>query len=688
MPSPYMNRLQFETSPYLLQHAHNPVNWFAWKPEAFEKAKKEDKPILVSIGYSTCHWCHVMEQESFENDAVAAFMNQHFINIKVDREERPDVDQIYMEACQIISGGGGWPLNCFLTPDGRPFYAGTYYPPQPMHNRPSWLQLLQNMAGAYQQKRTVVEEQANRLLEIISGTDNSFVQAFGQDELPKVKFTPEQMAGIFEDLQQRFDKREGGFGGAPKFPSSMALQFFLDYHALTGNEDALKYLNFSLHKMIRGGIYDQLGGGFSRYATDEAWLVPHFEKMLYDNALLVSLMAKTYKKTKDPLLRRTIEETLTYIQREMTSPEGGFYAALDADSEGVEGKFYVWDKAEIDTILGDAAPLFNAFYQVTEGGNWEGKNILWRPQSEATFAERQENLTVDVLNKQLKSSREKLLENRSKRIRPSLDDKILLNWNALQCSAYAHAAAALQRDSYKKAAQQNLKFLLKNFQKDNSLFFYHTYKEGVAQYDAFLDDYAFLIAALLDVYELDFDRSHIAMASQLVQHVIEQFLDPEQRMFFFTASTQEDIIVRRKDLYDSALPSGNSVMVHNLIRLATITGKPEHHQLARKILSGIQGAVEKHPISFANWASALLMEAFPMNELAVAGKDAFALAAELNTHYVPNRILVATEAPFEAYPLLAGRFPEKDTLVYVCQNFACQLPVKTVEEAIKLTSAQ
>ncbi|GJM33994.1 MAG: hypothetical protein DHS20C18_29950 [Saprospiraceae bacterium] len=677
-----MNRLQFESSPYLLQHANNPVNWFAWKPEAFEKAKQEDKPILVSIGYSTCHWCHVMERESFENEQTAAFMNKHFINIKVDREERPDVDQIYMEACQIISGAGGWPLNCFLTPDGRPFYAGTYYPPEAAYNRPSWPQVLQNMAGAFQQKREVIEEQADKLVNIIRGSDETFVNTVVGSEATNTSFTPVEMQAIFKNMQSRFDRREGGFGGAPKFPSSMTLQFLLDFHALTGNQEALEHLEFSLKKMIRGGIYDQIGGGFARYATDDAWLVPHFEKMLYDNALLISLMANTYKLTKDPLYKRTIEETLAFIAREMTSPEGGFYAALDADSEGVEGKFYVWDKAEIDEILSGDADLFNSFYQVTEQGNWEGKNILWRPQSEEAFALSEGDIGLSKLLERFTRNKKRLLEARSKRIRPGLDDKILLNWNALQCSAYAQAASALGNKDYQKIAQHNLQFILDKFRKGENLYFYHTYKEGHAQYDAFLDDYAFLIAAILDVYELDFDPARIKIAVQLTNHVLAQFFDEQSQLFYFTGQAQSDIILRRKDLYDSALPSGNSTMVYNLFRLGILTDQESYRQLAHSMLTGLKGAVEKYPTSFSRWAGAMLMEAFPPEELAVLGEQALPFAAQLNAHYLPNRVIMASMQASDEYPLLAGRYQENDTLIYICKNYACQLPVKTVEAAL------
>jgi uncharacterized protein YyaL (SSP411 family) len=493
-----MNRLAQETSPYLLQHAHNPVDWYAWKPEAFEKARAEQKPILVSIGYSTCHWCHVMERESFESPDVAAYMNEHYINIKVDREERPDVDAVYMEACQLLTGSGGWPLNCFLTPEGKPFYAGTYYPPRPAFNRPSWMQLLEHLANIWDNQRETALNQAERLLGNIQRNDSVFIQLKGNGE--QVAADPKL---LYQRISDQFDRAEGGFGGAPKFPSTMAIQWLLNWHYFSGNPEALEHGLFSLEKMARGGIYDQIGGGFARYATDREWLIPHFEKMLYDNALLVSVLSEAHKYTVGHLAEggqslwsETIEQTLAYIEREMTSPEGGFYAAQDADSEGVEGKFYVWDKAEIDAVLGSDAELFCSFYGVTEEGNWEEKNILWRPYRYQEFADTR-SIPVEVLKQNLKTSADKLLQVRSKRIWPGLDHKILLDWNALMVSAYAAAYSALGHEKYKDAAIRNLDYLnhtLRNVE--------GTWKHSSAQDAAFLDDYAFLIAAWIDVYQI------------------------------------------------------------------------------------------------------------------------------------------------------------------------------------------
>ena len=675
-----MNRLQHETSPYLLQHAHNPVDWYAWKPEAFERAKAEDKPILVSIGYSTCHWCHVMERESFESEVVAALMNKYFINIKVDREERPDVDQIYMDACQAISGSGGWPLNCFLTPDGRPFFAGTYYPPQPAHNRPAWPQLLQHISDAFRNRREEVEAQANQLTEAIRNSDRLFIKEEAL-QLPKAElFTPALTTNIFTGLQKKFDRGEGGFGGAPKFPGTMSLRYLLDYYVLSGEDAALSHLMLSLEKMIRGGIYDQLGGGFARYSTTRDWLVPHFEKMLYDNALLVGLLADVYRLSPDPLYRQAIEETLAFIAREMTGPEGGFYSALDADSEGVEGKFYVWAKAEVEEILEEEAALFCTYYGLSEQGNWEGANILNAKISFKAFAE-QEGLEEEEVRHRLQAARRKLFAVRAHRIRPGLDDKVLLSWNALMLTAYCKAYAALGEAAYLEAAERNIAFLLEKFRTADELRLLHTYKEGKAQYDAFLDDYALLIEALIALHDINFDTSLLARAGKYADYLIEHFLDQQSKLFYFTGAQQQDIILRPKGLYDSALPSGNSTMAHNLHRLGVLLGRNDFESLSVNMLSSVRASVESYPSSFARWALAMLYRIFPMQEIAIIGEEASTKATAFNKAYVPNRVLMAVEHVEASFPLLSGKSAEGDTNIYVCKEYACRQPVKTVEEA-------
>ena len=693
-----MNHLRHETSPYLLQHAHNPVDWYAWKPEAFARARAEQKPVLVSIGYSTCHWCHVMERESFENEDIAMFMNENFINIKVDREERPDVDAVYMEACQILTGGGGWPLNCFLTPEGKPFYAGTYFPPRPAHNRPSWLQLLQHLANIWETKREVALDQAEKLLGHIQRNDGIFISK-KDISAPVSPATPESSdpETLFYRMREHFDRAEGGFGGAPKFPSTMAIQYLLNYHYFTGNPEALEHALFSLGKMICGGIYDQVGGGFARYATDREWLAPHFEKMLYDNALLVSVLSEAYKLTVEgerpstlrllpsAVIQETIGETLEWVKREMTHPAGGFYSAQDADSEGVEGKFYVWDKNEIGAVLGEEAALFCAFYDVTEEGNWEGKNILRRPSTFEEFAAANK-MEVESLKGRLKNCREKLYEARSKRTWPGLDDKILLGWNALMASAFAAAFTVLGREEYREAAVRNVEFLLAAFSQpadkgiDAAPRLFHSWKNGHAQYDAFLDDYAFLIAALTDIYQITFNVRYLQLAEKYSDYVLSYFYDPETGLFFFTDSNQTDIILRKRDLYDNATPSGNSTMAHNLQRLGILLDRREWRETAARMLSSVRESVERYPLSFGRWATALLNEVYPMHEIAVVGDDAIEKALLLQKDFLPNKVVAASREPGPAIPLLEGKTGGKEALIYVCRDFACQRPVSSIDE--------
>jgi uncharacterized protein len=703
-----MNHLIHETSPYLLQHAHNPVNWHAWKPEAFERARLEDKPILVSIGYSTCHWCHVMERESFEDEGVAAMMNEYFINIKVDREERPDVDQIYMEACQVISGSGGWPLNCFLTPDGRPFFAGTYYPPQPAHSRPSWTQVLNNIANAFHNKRETVETQANQLTDIIKNADKNYIKIRNEElgissENRGGVFTPALLENIYYALRERFDRLEGGFGGAPKFPGTMGIQYLLDYHFYTKNPEALEHAELSLTKMIQGGIYDQLGGGFARYATDREWLIPHFEKMLYDNALLISVISDAYKLTKNDIYRETIEETLEFMEREMTSfgfrisdfesdalktlnpkhetPFAGFYAAYDADSEGVEGKFYVWNKSEIDAVLGKDSPLFCAFYDVSEGGNWEHHTILWRHKSYEEFAGLKK-MPVSELKEKLKISRDTLFKIRNARIKPGLDDKILLSWNALMISAYAKAYEATGHEGYKKRAIESLDFILTAFKNEETGGFFHTYKNGKKQYEAFLEDYAYLIEALLDVYGISFENKYLNLAYTYTNDVLKNFLDDTDNLFYFTSLKQKDVLLRKKDLFDNATPSGNSTMAKNLMRLGIIMDNEAYKTLSINMIQAVLEVIERYPSSFSKWASLVLSIVHTPYEIAVVGEKAFDKAKEINALFLPNKILMASVKEEETLPLLRGREVVGDTYIYVCENYTCRMPVKTVEEII------
>ena len=520
------NKLIQETSPYLLQHAYNPVNWYPWSEEALTKAKDENKPILVSIGYTACHWCHVMERESFEDENTAKMMNENFINIKIDREERPDLDHIYMDAVQAMTGSGGWPLNVFLTPAAKPFYGGTYFPPQKAFNRPSWQETLLGVAQAFRERRHEIDAQAENLTEHLLKSNSFGLQKISENEL----FSPDQPVEALQNIMKSADKEWGGFGRAPKFPQSYAIQFLLRYNHLTKNEEALQQALLSLDKMIEGGIYDQVGGGFARYSTDTEWLAPHFEKMLYDNALLVSVLSEAYQLTGKERYKEVIEETMEFVQRELLHPAKGFYAALDADSEGVEGKFYVWDYEEVKSLLGSNAGIFCEYYNITEEGNWEHSNILRVKMAERDFAVKKK-LTIDELKKILLTGKEKLLQKRNERIHPLLDDKIILGWNALMNIACSKAFAATGNEKYRTLAIENMQFVFNNFKGKEENEFHHTWKNDKAKYPAFLDDYAFLIQALIQLQEITTETKWLIHAKSITEFVIKNFSEPDTGFF-------------------------------------------------------------------------------------------------------------------------------------------------------------
>ena len=682
--SKHTNKLINEQSPYLLQHAHNPVEWYPWGMEALQRAVEEDKPILISIGYAACHWCHVMERESFEDETVAAFMNEHFINIKVDREERPDLDHIYMEAIMAINGSGGWPLNCFLTPKGLPFYGGTYFPPKQMHGRASWLQILENIAKAYKTRKKEVEQQAQHLTYTILQQDKSFFKSKVLDLDTEQPFEASQIDNIFEAIEKRFDTEDGGFGAAPKFPQTMTLDFLLNYFSETKEKKALEHAVFSLDKMTKGGIYDHLAGGFSRYTVDKAWLVPHFEKMLYDNALLVSVLAKAYRATKDKNYKQVIEQTLAFVEREMMSEEGGFYASYDADSEGEEGKFYVWQKSEIDRTLQHEAAVFNRFYGVTEEGNWEGKNILNRQLEYADFAEKI-GYETEELQRNMRLCRKRLWERREMRVPPALDDKIILSWNAMMCTAFCEAYKSLGNESYKMMAERNLYFMLEKFNtKENDAALHHTYKNGKAQHFAFLDDYALLIEAILQYYSVSFDEKMLTLADKFTDYVMANFLAADQTLFYYTSVNQRDIVGRKKEYYDSATPSGNSTMAKNLQTLGILLHNEKYVEQAMYMSKAIEDSLVKYASSFSRWANVALHFAFPTSEIVIVGENAFELAKEINALFLPNKIVIASKTANEESEWLQNRFVAGKTFIYVCQKQACYMPVETVEEMQEL----
>jgi uncharacterized protein YyaL (SSP411 family) len=670
------NHLINETSPYLLQHAHNPVEWYPWSEEALSKAEKENKPILVSIGYSACHWCHVMERESFENDETAAIMNRHFVNIKIDREERPDLDHIYMDAVQAMSGSGGWPLNVFLTPDRKPFYGGTYFPPKPAFNRPSWQDVLLSVANAFQERRHEIDAQAENLTAHLLQS-NSFGQKAGDS------ITREKTKEAFDNIIKTADMQWGGFGRAPKFPQTFTIQFLLRYHYASKNEEALKVATLSLDKMIDGGIYDQAGGGFARYSTDTEWLAPHFEKMLYDNALLISVLSEAYQLTKRERYREVIHETMEFIERELLHQEGGFYSALDADSEGEEGKFYVWSAEEIKNALGKDAALFAEFYDVSEKGNWEGKNILRVREPLEQFAQKRK-IPVEELKQKIQAGNKKLMEVRRSRVRPGLDDKVILGWNALMNTACSKAYAATGELRYKERAIGNMQFLLSHFRKKEDDGFYHTWKNSEAKYPAFLDDHAYLVQALIHLQEITGDTEWLDKAKSITENVIRQFSEEETGFFYYTGKDQKDVIVRKKEVYDGAVPSGNSVMAFNLYHLGILFDESEWRERGEKMVSGLSQAIIPYPGTFGVWASLGLEMAEGTNEIAVIGKEYHMILPELLSIYVPFRVLITSPKNNDRYPLLAHKEVSNTTFVYLCRDYTCKQPVTSVNALISL----
>ena len=670
----HTNRLAGESSPYLLQHAHNPVDWFPWGEEALQKAKQEDKPILVSIGYAACHWCHVMEKESFEDENTATIMNEHFINIKIDREERPDLDHIYMDAVQAMTGSGGWPLNVFLMPDGKPFYGGTYFPPQRAFNRPSWKETLLSIHAAYTEKKHEIEAQAYNLTEHIARS-GSIGQSGAEDTS---LFTKENIDTACNRLLQTADKEWGGFGKAPKFPQTFSITFLLRYHHLTGHKEALEQAVLSLDKMIDGGIYDQVGGGFARYATDTEWLAPHFEKMLYDNALILSALSEAYQLTKKELYKNVMDETISFIEREMMHDNGLFYAALDADSEGVEGKFYVWSYDEVVELLKEDAPIFCSYYDITPGGNWEHTNILRVKERLATFAKR-ENIPEAELVFLLQRGKKTLLAERSKRVRPLLDDKILLGWNALMNTALCKVHAATGNEKYRELAVHNMNALLEHLGGQGEAIFYHTWKGGKAKFPAFLDDLAFLGQSLLALQEVTADTSWLRKAEAITANILARFADPGSELLYYTPHDQTDVIVRKKEIYDGATPSANAVMAENLYHLGILLEKNDWKEKAVKMTGALGNLVIKYPGSFGFWACVMTELTYGTREIAITGTGHFEQLKEILQLYIPNRVLMAGPGGAD-FPLLAGKEAAGKTNIWLCQNYSCQAPVQTAGE--------
>ncbi len=685
-----MNRLQHETSPYLLQHAHNPVDWFPWGDEALQKARAEDKPILVSIGYAACHWCHVMERESFENAETAELMNTHFVNIKIDREERPDLDHIYMDAVQAMSGSGGWPLNVFLTPEGKPFYGGTYFPPKQAYNRPSWRDVLLSIATSYREKKNEIEAQAENLTEHLRQA-NAFGMQLPGNDFPGIEILDTMARNCLANA----DTVWGGFGNAPKFPQTFTIQYLLRYYYhicvkkrndqpdTTLAEQALKQATLSLDKMIDGGIYDQAGGGFARYSTDAEWLAPHFEKMLYDNALLVSVLADAYQLTKKERYREVIHETMDFIKREMLDVSGGFYAALDADSEGVEGKFYVWDKKEVESLLGNDADVFCRYYNITDVGNWEHKNILRVLKDIHAFAAA-EGKPVEEIKDLLKRGCAMLMEVRASRIRPQLDDKVILGWNALMNTACSRAYAATGDVSYRVLAVTNMQFMLRAYSTEEANDLMHTWKQGWSRYPAFLDDYAYLVQALIALQEVTADPVWLEKAGELVDFVINRFSEEETGFFFYTRAEQTDIIVRKKEVYDGAVPSGNAIMALNLKKLGLLLDRPEWADRAGRMALSLEKAIVKYPGSFGCWADYFLTELNGIEEIAIIGDQYQQILIDVISEYIPFRVVQAAPKPTKDWALLRGKPESRSYHLFLCRNYVCLPPVFSLRELIAL----
>jgi len=674
-PDRKTNHLAKESSPYLLQHQYNPVDWYPWNEEALDKAKKEDKMLLISVGYSACHWCHVMEHESFEDSLVANIMNDNFVCIKVDREERPDVDDVYMTACHMATGKScGWPLNAFALPDGRPVWAGTYFP------KKQWIEILEYFIKLRADEPDKLEEYAVQLTAGLKESEGIQINLGDQD------FNRTALDGIADQFLKNIDLREGCRKGSPKFPMPNNYQFLLAYHHLSGNNKALEAVNTTLEKMALGGIYDQLGGGFARYSTDAVWLAPHFEKMLYDNGQLISLYSDAYKVTKNPLYEKTVRQTLDFIERELTDKTGGFYSSLDADSEGEEGKFYVWTKEEIDQVLTDEQvnKVFSDYYEVKKKGNWEhGKNILHRKSSSDKIAKKN-NITEVELTKLIGDAEKQLFKVRSKRIRPGLDDKILTSWNALMLKGYVDAYQAFGDKAYLKTAIKNANFIVsKMMQSDGRL--NRNYKDGKSVINAFLDDYSLTIEAFTALYQVTFDEQWLNKSKLLADYTLTHFQNKENGMFNYTSNLDPPLVARKMEVADNVIPGSNSSMARALFGLGTYlynakytdTAKAMMHNMNEKVITADQ------PNFYSNWCRLYQDLVQPPYEVAIVGNDYASLQEETLRHYLPNVLLLGgkDEGNLE---LLKNKLQDGETVIYVCQNKVCKFPVQEVDKALGL----
>ncbi len=670
------NKLIHENSPYLLQHAKNPVQWYPWGKEALEKARNENKPIFLSIGYSSCHWCHVMAHESFEDEEVAKVMNENFVNIKVDREERPDIDDIYQKVNQMATGMGGWPLSVFLTPDQKPFYVGTYFPRLDMYGRPGFGSILRQLAQAWREKPEDVKKTAENFVENLQKTETVTTPSTVNRQL---------LDEAAVNLLQMGDPVNGGFGSAPKFPNAANVSFLFRYSNLSEISKFREFGLMTLKKMAKGGIFDQIGGGFHRYSTDSKWLVPHFEKMLYDNALIPINYAEAYQITKDPFYLDIMKMTLDYILREMTSKEGGFYSAQDADSEGVEGKYYVWTKKEIKEILGDDSDVFCLYYDVTDGGNWEGKTILCNNINLSSVAFKL-GKTEDEVKKILEDGRNKLLDQRSKRISPGLDDKVLTAWNGLMISAFAAGYRVTGEEKYLDAAKNCVSFIQNRLMQNGELL--RSYKDGNAKIPGYLDDYAYFINALLDVFEINPDESFLNEAKRLADYLAEHFWDEEHGSFFMNADNHEDLIIRPKSNYDLSVPSGNSVAAFAFLKLFHITQDERLLNTATKIMESQGQMAAENPFAFGMLLNAMYLYVVKPTEITVLNTENQIIYDYLRKEFIPAGIIIMLQNKeqldkLKGYPFFEGKEFGQKTSAYVCKNFTCSLPLSTLEEIKK-----
>lgn len=669
----FTNKLINESSPYLLQHAHNPVDWHAWNDEALSKAKSENKLLVISIGYAACHWCHVMEHESFEDTTVANVMNEFYVSIKVDREERPDVDQVYMDAAYLITGSGGWPLNIIALPDGRPVYAGTYF------RKDDWLRVLNYFKDLYIKEPGMFEQEATKLTEAIRSIRIPGIN--NEDTL----FTKDELNSAFIGVINNIDYNEGGTKGAPKFPMPDIYKSLLTFYYHTNNKEALEAVTITLNKMALGGIYDQLGGGFARYSTDDKWIVPHFEKMLYDNGQLVSLYSHAYKVTGNVLYKKVVYETLDFVERELTDNSGGFYSSLDADSEGEEGKFYVWEKEEIDKLLGSDTELFCEYYSVEEGGNWEEKNILFISQDKNELLE-EYSLDEESLDKKIDGAREKLFKKRSKRVRPGLDDKILTSWNALMLGGYIDAYFTFGEKKFLDAALTNGNFILNNLVKEDGRL-YRNFKEGKSSINAFLDDYAYTIETFIKLYEATFDETWLYNAKSLADYALQHFCDNKSGFFFFTSDEDDPLIARKIDFSDNVTPSSNSSLAAGLFKLSKYFYSEDYETVVKKLVLAMKEAMFKSPAFHANWLNTASYLVYPYFEVAVVGDGFELFRKEISQSYLPN-ISVLGGSKNVSMELLNNKYVNGKTIIYVCEDKVCQLPVEKVTAAIEQITAR